>query len=217
MKKKSIRKNQVIIAALAIMIVVAGYLNFKTGGMETDESSVISNASAGEITESGAEEVLMDLTENNIQEIAVADEEDMSDVDNTETESPENVGEAVMTSSVLAKNFSAQAKLNREQMRSKNKEAIIEVINNENVTDDLKQAAMENLMDMTNRSEMEVAVENLLTAKGFENCVVSIMEDTCDVVVGQETLTDTQRAQIEDIVSRKTNVTAENVVITTLN
>ena len=102
-------------------------------------------------------------------------------------------------------------------MRSKNKEAIIEVINNENVTDDLKQAAMENLMDMTNRSEMEVAVENLLTAKGFENCVVSIMEDTCDVVVGQETLTDTQRAQIEDIVSRKTNVTAENVVITTLN
>ena len=159
----------------------------------------------------------MDLTENNIQEIAVADEEDMSDVDNTETESPENVGEAVMTSSVLAKNFSAQAKLNREQMRSKNKEAIIEVINNENVTDDLKQAAMENLMDMTNRSEMEVAVENLLTAKGFENCVVSIMEDTCDVVVGQETLTDTQRAQIEDIVSRKTNVTAENVVITTLN
>lgn len=176
-----------------------------------------SNASAGEMTESGAEEVLMDLTENNIQEIAVADEEDMSDVDNTETESPENVGEAVMTSSVLAKNFSAQAKLNREQMRSKNKEAIIEVINNENVTDDLKQAAMENLMDMTNRSEMEVAVENLLTAKGFENCVVSIMEDTCDVVVGQETLTDTQRAQIEDIVSRKTNVTAENVVITTLN
>ncbi len=217
MKKKSIRRNQVIIAALAIMIVVAGYLNFKTGGMETDESPVISNASAGEMTESGAEEVLMDLTENNIQEIAVADEEDMSDVDNTETENPENVGEAVMTSSVLAKNFSAQAKLNREQMRSKNKEAIIEVINNENVTDDLKQAAMENLMDMTNRSEMEVAVENLLTAKGFENCVVSIMEDTCDVVVGQETLTDTQRAQIEDIVSRKTNVTAENVVITTLN
>ena len=41
MKKKSIRKNQVIIAALAIMIVVAGYLNFKTGGMETDESPVI--------------------------------------------------------------------------------------------------------------------------------------------------------------------------------
>lgn len=217
MKKKSIRKNQVIIAALAIMIVVAGYLNFKTGGMEADESSVISNASAGEKSESGAEEVLMDLTENNIQEIAVADEEDMSDVESVETESPENVGEAVMTSSVIAQNFSAQAKLNREQMRSKNKEAIIEVINNENVTDDLKQAAMENLMDMTNRSEMEVAVENLLTAKGFENCVVSIMEDTCDVVVGQESLTEAQRAQIEDIVSRKTNVTAENVVITTLN
>ena len=215
MKKKSIRRNQVIIAALAIMIVVAGYLNFKTGGMETDESPVISNASAGEMTESGAEEVLMDLTENNIQEIAVADEEDMSDVDNTETESPENVGEAVMTSSVLAKNFSAQAKLNREQMRSKNKEAIIEVINNENVTDDLKQAAMENLMDMTNRSEMEVAVENLLTAKGFENCVIFINVDSISVILKADELKTDEIAQIQNIISREIGASVENIHIMT--
>lgn len=47
MKKKSIRKNQVIIAALAVMIVVAGYLNFKSGATEARESSVLSNAAVG--------------------------------------------------------------------------------------------------------------------------------------------------------------------------
>ena len=201
MKKKSIRKNQVIIAALAVMIVVAGYLNFKSGAAEARESSVLSHAAVGEGGETAADEVLLDLTENNFQEIEVADEEDMEDLENSETESPEDVGEAVLTSTAAAQNFSAQAKLNREQMRSKNKEALIDVINNENVTEDLKQSAMEDLMDMTNRSEMEV----------------SLTKDSCDVVVCRESLTESERAQIEDIISRKTDVGTENVVITTLN
>ena len=101
MKKKSIRKNQVIIAALAVMIVVAGYLNFKSGATEARESSVLSNAAVGEGGETAADEVLLDLTENNIQEIEVADEEDMEDLENSETESPEDVGEAVLTLSLI--------------------------------------------------------------------------------------------------------------------
>ena len=217
MKKQGVRKNQVIIAALAIMIVVAGYLNFRTGGLGVDESSILSNAPVKETLESETADVLLELTENDLQEIEVADEEDMTDLDNSETESPEDVGEAVLTSTVTAQNFSAQAKLNREQMRSKNKEVLIEVINNENVTDDLNQTATEDLMDMTNRSEMEVAAENLLTAKGFENSVVSLTKDSCDMVVCRESLTETERAQIEDIISRKTDIGMENVVITTLN
>lgn len=216
MKKKNVRKNQVIIAALAVMIVIAGYLNFKSGGMSAEDSSPVSGTLAEESTEDVGE-VILDLNENNVQEIEVADEEDMEDLESSETESPEDVGEAVLTSTAAAQNFSAQAKLNREQMRSKNKEALIEVINNENATETLKQSAMEDLMDMTNRSEMEVAAENLLTAKGFENSVVSLTEDSCDVVVCRESLTEGERAQIEDIICRKTDIGTENVVITTLN
>lgn len=216
MKKRSVQKNQVIIAALAVMIVAAGYLNFRTGGLNTSDS-VLSNASVDDEAQTEAEEVLLELTENDLQEIEVADEEDMEDYANSTDQTPEDVGEAVLTSTVIAQNFSAQAKLNREQMRSKNKEALIEVINNENVTDDLKQSAMEDLMDMTNRSEMEVAAENLLTAKGFENSVVSLTADSCDVVICRESLTDSERAQIEDVIARKTDIALENVVITTLN
>ena len=216
MKKKNVRKNQVIIAALAVMIVAAGYLNFKSGGMNAEDSSPVSGTlSEEEMT--AADEVLLDLNENEVQEIEVADEEDMEDLESGETQSPEDVGEAVLTSTAAAQNFSAQAKLNREQMRSKNKEALIEVINNENVTETLKQSAMEDLVDMTNRSEMEVAAENLLTAKGFENSVVSLTKDSCDVVVCRESLTEGERAQIEDIICRKTDIGTENVVITKLN
>ena len=213
MKKRSVQKNQVIIAALAVMIVLAGYLNFTTGGMKL-EDSLVSNVN---VEDTYTEDVLFELTEQDLAEIEVADEEDLEDVETTETAGPENVGEAVLTSTVIAQNFSAQAKLNREQVRSKNKEALIEVINNANAADDLKQTAMEDLMDMTNRSEMEIAAENLLTAKGFENSVVSLTEDSCDVVICRENLTESERAQIEDIISRKTDIGMENVVISTLN
>lgn len=216
MKKRIVRKNQVIIAALALMIIAAGYLNFRTGGFEASDS-VLSGAAVEEKTQTEVEDVLLELNENELQEIEVADEEDMDDLQEDSEQTPENVGEAVLTSTVIAQNFSAQAKLNREQMRSQNKEALIEVINNENVTDDLKQSAMEDLMDMTNRSEMEVAAENLLTAKGFENSVVSLTKDSCDVVICRESLTDSEKAQVEDIIARKTDVAVENIVITTLN
>ena len=216
MKMKKVQKNQVIIAALAVMIVLAGYLNFRTGGMDVSDS-IASNAAVDAESGTETEDVLLELTENDLSEIEVADEEEMEDLESNPSDMPENVGEAVLTSTVVAQNFSAQAKLNREQMRSKNKEALIEVINNENTTEDLKQTAMEDLMSMTNRSEMEIAAENLLTAKGFENSVVSLTKDSCDVVVCRETLTEGERAQIEDIIARKTDVGIEKVVITTLN
>ena len=216
MKVKKVQKNQVIIAALAVMIVLAGYLNFRTGGMDVSDS-IASNAAVDAESGTETEDVLLELTENDLSEIEVADEEEMEDLESNPSDTPENVGEAVLTSTVVAQNFSAQAKLNREQMRSKNKEALIEVINNENTTEDLKQTAMEDLMSMTNRSEMEIAAENLLTAKGFENSVVSLTKDSCDVVVCRETLTEGERAQIEDIIARKTDVGIEKVVITTLN
>ena len=216
MKMKNVQKNQVIIAALAVMIVLAGYLNFRTGGMDVSDS-IASNAAVDAESGTETEDVLLELTENDLSEIEVADEEEMEDLESNPSDTPENVGEAVLTSTVVAQNFSAQAKLNREQMRSKNKEALIEVINNENATEDLKQTAMEDLMAMTNRSEMEIAAENLLTAKGFENSVVSLTKDSCDVVVCRETLTEGERAQIEDIIARKTDVGIEKVVITTLN
>ena len=70
---------------------------------------------------------------------------------------------------------------------------------------------------MTEISEKENAAETLLRAKGFVDPVVSITEDQVDVVVNAVTLTDPERAQIEDIVKRKAEVGAENIIITLLN
>ena len=63
----------------------------------------------------------------------------------------------------------------------------------------------------------EADAEMLLEAKGFTNVVVSISEDCCDVVLDMGEVTDAKRAQVEDIVKRKTGVTVDKIVITPLN
>ena len=123
-------------------------------------------------------------------------------------------GEAVLTG---ASDFAAQAKLSREQVRSQSKADLQEILNNTEVGDEQKQEAVNTMVQMTEISEKEAAAEMLLEAKGFENAIVNLTGETADVVVPEAELEDAQRAQIEDIVKRKTGITPENIVITPLN
>ena len=97
----------------------------------------------------------------------------------------------------------AQAKISREQVRSQNKETLLEIINNEELSEEEKQSAVESMVTMTDRIEKEAAAESLLEAKGFENVVVNLNGDTADVMVPTADLESSQLAQIEDAVRER--------------
>lgn len=200
--KKIFRKNQVIITSLAILIAVAGYLNFSDANLGTGEKEASTDST------SILDQVEYDLSD----ETAVLDENEVAQT----AEIPEDgtPGEAVLTS---ASDFAAQAKLSREQVRSQSKADLQEILNNTEVGDEQKQTAVNTMVQMTEISEKEAAAEMLLEAKGFENAIVNLTGETADVVVPQSDLEDAQRAQIEDIVKRKTGIAPENIVITPLN
>ena len=105
-------------------------------------------------------------------------------------------------------------KLEREQMRASNKQTLLDIINNVNISEAEKTAASEKMVAITTSSEKEVAAELMLEAKGFNNVIVSILNDKVDVVVERESLTETEIAQIKDIVTRKTDVPVTNLTIT---
>ncbi len=226
--KRIFRKNQVIITSLVIMIIVAGYLNFTADKVTTtqDEGSV--NTVTQNVDDLGNITAQED-GEDTLIDVDVAPEEDLSQVmdsseavaeNGTEDEigNVEDIGEAVLTSttSPAAVNFCSAARLSREQTRSKNKETLQQVIDNENVAAEIREEASNDLVNLTNIAEKELAAETLLEAKGFANSVVSINDESVDVVICLETLTDAQKAQIEDIVTRKTECTTDKIVITTL-
>ena len=102
-------------------------------------------------------------------------------------------------------------------MRSQNKAELQEIIGNTDISEEKKQEAINTMVSMTELAEKEAAAELLLEAKGFENVVVNLTGETADIVVPDSALEDAQRAQIEDIVKRKTGIAAENIVITPLS
>ena len=128
----------------------------------------------------------------------------------------ENPGEAILTSGMSVADYIAGVQLSREQVRAKNKATLLAIINNANIEESAKQQAIQDMIRLTDIAEKENAAETLLLAKGFSDPVVSISSDKVDVVVNASSITDAQRAQIEDIVKRKTEVPAENIIISTV-
>ena len=100
--------------------------------------------------------------------------------------------------------YIANVQLSREQVRARNKETLMNLINSSSIDEASKQQAIQDMIEMTEISEKENAAETLLIAKGFADPVVSISQDKEDVVINASSITDPQRAQIEDIVKRKT-------------
>ncbi|MBX9230427.1 SpoIIIAH-like family protein [Coprococcus catus] len=218
--KRLFRKNQIIITALAIMIVIAGYLNFtadqtkpvkKEAESQTAEKLQAENIQA----EEAAADAEADITSFPDEDLASVSAQ-AETVTDTETPEGEKVGEAVLTSSASAGAFSASAKLNREQVRSRNEASLLEIINNTEISEDMKADAIASMNQLTDRAEKELDAEILLDAKGFKDSVVSINDDSVDVIIGAASITEEQRAQIEDIVTRKTERNVSDIVITTM-
>lgn len=222
MKKRIFKKNQIIITALAILIAVAGYINYADSTLKKDDDTK-SAAVEGEAAAAGdngntiledIESLDQDITDETVaagEEGAETQDETVTDSSGTDETASDTPGEAVLTT---ASTYMAQARIEREQTRSQNKETLLEIINNAALSEEERQSAVQSMVELTDAVEKEAAAELLLEAKGFEDVVVTMSGESVDVVVPATELADDQRAQIEDIIKRKTGVGVENIVIT---
>ena len=199
--KKIFQKNQIIVTVLAILILIAGYLKYTDANFNNKNKEV-----TNEIYEStyGTDDILSN------GEIASLDENETGEAVEETTLQP---GEAVMTSSKLT-DFIIQARIDREQIRSKNKETLLKVINDETVSEKEKTSAVEAMVEITKSSELENTIETLLEAKGFSNVIVTVSDNQVDVIIDEQEITDQKRAQIEETIKRKTDISADKIVIT---
>lgn len=222
---KIFKKNQMIITALALMIAAAGYVSY-TYGNESDLAEATSQDVAEETYDISEEDALLgdeiftdtedpalDTAQNDTDENADAAVDEGAQTEETSVEHP---GETVLTGAVVENvNFAVEMKMNREQVRSENKERLLAIIDSESLSEAQKQDAVDKMVALTDIAEKEAAAEMLLEAKGFTDVVVSISSDGgADVVLDMGEVTDAKRAQVEDIVARKTEVAPENIVIT---
>ena len=162
--KRLFKKNQIIITALAVMIAIAGYLNY-SGKLFGEEEKSTTEANA-EL----ANQELLDISQEDI-------ETGTEDIASNDSEVEGTPGEAVLTSG-SADTTVAQAKVSREQVRAQNKETLQAIIDNADLSDEEKQSAVAQMVEITELSEQEVAIETLMASKGFSEAVVSLTADS---------------------------------------
>ncbi|MFA6670227.1 MAG: SpoIIIAH-like family protein, partial [Bacillota bacterium] len=101
--------------------------------------------------------------------------------------------------------------------RNKNRSFYIETLNgivaDTNIDTSVKEMAQTEMITLIKKSETESIIENLIKAKGFKDALVIMGEDSVNIIVNSEKLTEAQVAQIKDIVSREAEVDINNIKI----
>lgn len=124
------------------------------------------------------------------------------------------MGEAQMVSgTAVADDFFAQARLDREEGRSKSIETFNSVINNESAEPSAREAAASEVLAIAENTEKETAVENLIRAKGYTDAVCYISNGQANIVVKGGALDAQSAAKISEIVTEQTGIPTEKVKI----
>lgn len=236
----NLKRNQIIITVLVFMIAIAAYLNTQQPA-ESFEANYVAENEAAEPEEidffQGYDEQIASIETQSAEEVSevqtgVADNTAVTNEPLTldQANSTESIsavitkkteagipGTDVAASKNLEVSYFAEEKLLREQSRAEQVEKLTEWVANDNLDQDAKSKAAANLIEIQERIEKENSAEALLKAKGFSEVYVRIDDDTVDVVVNKAELTDSEIAQIEEIVNRKTGYSVGKINITPLN
>mgnify|MGYP004635753391 FL=1 len=230
---KFLKKNQVIIYVTALMLVVAGYMNFTANG---DFKSAVQTASSEEELDKMANigdaqlvssNVVSENQENisnanttkseNTNETSNSENKNLTNAENSNANNEEkNQNNIVETSTKVSNsddNYFSTSKLERDTMYSQMLETYENILNSSNSLETQKQSATEEIKKINDTKNSIMICENLIKTKGFENSVIFVNGESISIVVKDNQLTAEKVAQIQNIISREMNAKVENIHI----
>jgi stage III sporulation protein AH len=193
--KGKIKKGSVAIYVLALMLVTAGYWNY------------ISNESQSLETVS--------ISENDNQNTVDENLGDATLVSNSELIQEEDKKEEKSTEESEEDEYFQESKLSRDKMYSQTLETYQNMLDNSNVSEEQKTIATQEITKLNKEKNAIMICENLISTKGFENCVIFVNVDSISVIVKSDKLQTDEIAQIQNIISREMGADISNIHIMT--
>lgn len=211
-----VKKNQVIVFVLALLLVTAGYLGAGTGNtnevLETNANQITELGSVNEVDEN---ETLGDATLVNGTALVPNESENENIISTNSNTINENViGNNVISNNQNEKDdYFASSKLQRENMYSQSLESYQKIINSAEISAEQKSIAQNEIVRINNEKNAIIIIENLIVSKGFSDVVIFINNNSVNVVVKEDKLSADGVAQIQNIVSRELGVDIANIHI----
>lgn len=224
MKNLNLKKNQVVIFVIALMLVTAGYLNFSNQQNLLPTSSLADSeqmAAIGDATLVSANQTtknsVVDEMKNNTVSNTVQNNSNAQTNSNVQTsgniqtninEQTNNQVSASQTNNIpqTDNSYYTQSKLDREKMYSQMLENYQKILEADNLSTEEKTTAQEEIKKINNEKNAIMIAENLIKTKGLEEVLLFVNNGNVSVVVRAEKLDESQIAQIQNIVTRELNV-----------
>ncbi len=222
---KALKKNQIVIFAIALMLITAGYLNYTMQTEQTAETSgsIVENteiAGIGDAKLVSSNNVSLDNTSiNNVVQNTMENNVPQNTTGNNVTGSQKNTNSVNNTSSTSAKvnedidKYFAESRLEREKMYSEMLESYQSVLANGSVSADQKNTAQTEIRNINSQKNAIMIAENLIKNKGFKDIVIFANNGSISVVIRADNLEEAEIAQIQSIIQRELGVNVENIHI----
>lgn len=206
---KILKKNQIIILVIALMLVSAGYLNYSANLNEVQKTASIGDAklvSSNGIVETNTQETA--LVENQNNEIKTnANETALVENNKEQTE------ETTKTNAKIINEYFSQTRLNRESMYSQMLESYQKILENESIASDQKAIAQTEIKNINDTKNKIMICENLIKTKGIDDVIIFVNDKSISVVVKAENLEEDKIAQIQNIIAREMNTQINDIHI----
>lgn len=221
--KKLLKRNQVIIYVIAIMLMTAGYLNYTTNQDESLETSMqmeakddTALADVGDATLVSSNDILGgDTTETNTTNSTENQLSNNTISTDSQNISTNGTAQTNATASSNKDDYFSKSKLERDTMYSQMIETYEKVLNSSNSLETQKQTATQEITKINETKNSIMICENLIKTKGFENCIVFVNGESVSVIIGVPEIKQEEVAQIQNIVSRELKSSIENIHIST--
>ena len=223
--KQILKKNQIIISVIAIMLIAAGYMNYTSNEKQALETAVLTDsekyAGIGDATLVSANvtdnnDVVNNNEGQNIADDSVKKEEIKSNEQNTET--TENaVQNEINTSTNVTETsgdqYFAELRLERDKMYSQMLESYQKILSNSQISETQKEISENEIKKINDTRNAIMIAENLIKNKGFQDLIIFINGDSISIIVKAKELKEEQIAQIQNIISRELKGEIENIHI----
>ena len=230
--KQILKKNQIIISVIAIMLIAAGYMNYTSNEKQALETAVLTDsekyAGIGDATLVSAnvadnnDLVNNDETQNtdNENNDTSKNEDKKDEIKSNEqnTETTENaVQNEINTSTTVTENsgnqYFADLRLERDKMYSQMLESYQKILSNSQISETQKEISENEIKKINDTRNAIMIAENLIKNKGFQDLIIFINGDSISIIVKAKELKEEQIAQIQNIISRELKGEIENIHI----
>jgi stage III sporulation protein AH len=195
-----VRRKNIIICSMIILLFVVGYAYNSFTSERLADANLDLDAQVINTDEAKAAEEVNKM----------ASEKESSEQGGEAAVIEDNSNEAIETTST---SFFSEYRLEREKNRSKEVEMWQDIVNSEKAEENFKNMAQQELVKIVSLTEREMVIENLIVARGFNDALVFLTDDSATVIVEAKELTTSNIAQIQDIVERKTKLDPKNIKI----